>query len=142
MGYFAIPRFFYIFAKNKYKTITMSKEELIEHYEILYAKKIKTLKSFKDGDFFKITSNNKIVKWGSFKDFKVNEYGVIISAHMYYDVENEGFEVIEGNFILQENSGAIEKMKPIELLVFMLKLREESFTFDRRNKMIIDNLTD
>jgi hypothetical protein len=57
VGYFAIPRFFYIFAKNKYKTITMSKEELIEHYEILYAKKIKTLKSFKDGDFFKITSN-------------------------------------------------------------------------------------
>ena len=81
--------FFYIFAKNEYKTITMSKEELIERYERLYAKKIKTLKSFKDGDFLKITSNNKIDWWGSFKDFKVTENGVIISTHMYYDVKNK-----------------------------------------------------
>ena len=117
----------------------MSKEELIEHYEILYAKKIKILKSFKDGDFFKMTSNNKIVKWGSFKDFKVNEYGVIISTHMYYNANVFGID--EHDFILQEDSGAIEKMKSTELLVFMLKLREQNFTFDRRRKIIIDNLT-
>ena len=119
----------------------MSKEELIERYEILYAKEIKILKSFKDGDFFKITSNNKIVKWGSFEDFKVTDNGIIISAHMYCDVENKGLEPIEENFFLLENSGVIEKMKSTELLTFMLILREQNFTFDRRNKTIIDNLT-
>ena len=119
----------------------MSKEELIEHYEILYAKKIKILKLFKDGDFFKITSNNKIIKWGSFKGFKVTESGVIISTHMVYDVEYKGFDPSEFNgFIFLEDSGAIEKMKSTELLVFMLKLREQKFTFDKRNK-IINNLT-
>ena len=118
MEYFVIPRFFYIFAKNEYKTITMSKEELIERYKILYAKKIEILKSLKDGDFFKITYNNKIVRWGSFKSFKVNEYGVIISAHMYYDVEDNDFEIDENNFVLLENR-AIEKIKSTELLVFM-----------------------
>ena len=143
MGYFAIPRFFLYICQNEYKTITMSKEELIERYEILYAKKIKILKSFKDGDFFKIISNNKIVRWGSFKDFKVNEYGVIISTHMCYDVQGFGLNEFGRNeyeFILQENSGAIEKMKSVELLVFMLKLREQNFIFDRRSK-IINNLT-
>lgn len=120
----------------------MSKEELIEQYEILYAKKIKILKSFKDGDFFKITSNNKIVRWGSFKNFNVTENGVIISAHMYCDVENKGFEPVEDNFFLLKDSGSIEKIKSTELLVFMVKLREQSFTFDRHNKIIIDNLTE
>ena len=118
----------------------MSKEELIERYERLYAKKIKTLKSFKDGDFLKITSNNKIDWWGSFKDFKVTENGVIISTHMYYDVKNKWFKPNEDDFILQENSGTIEKIKSTELLVFILKLREQNFTFDRHNK-IINNLT-
>ena len=111
----------------------------IERYKILYAKKIEILKSLKDGDFFKITYNNKIVRWGSFKSFKVNEYGVIISAHMYYDVEDNDFEIDESNFVLLENR-AIEKIKSTELLVFMFKLREQSYTFDRRNKIIIDNL--
>lgn len=120
----------------------MSKEELIEYYEILHAKKIKILKSFKDGDFFKITSNNKIVKWGSFENFKVNEYGVIISTHMYYDAENKGFELSEGDFMLSDNSGAIEKIKSTELLVFMLKLREQSYTFNRHYKILIDNSTE
>lgn len=116
----------------------MSKEKLIERYEILYAKKIKILKSFKDGDFFKITSDNEIVMWGSFKNFKVTEYGVIISNHMHYDVKNKWFKPNEGDFILLENSGAIEKMKSTELLVFMLKLREKNLIFDKRNKIIIN----
>ena len=110
----------------------MSKEELIERYEI------KILKSFKDGDFFKITSDNEIVMWGSFKNFKVTEYGVIISNHMHYDVKNKWFKPNEGDFILLENSGAIEKMKSTELLVFMLKLREKNLIFDKRNKIIIN----
>jgi len=119
----------------------MSKEELIECYKTLYAKKIKILKSFKDGDFFKITSNNKIVRWGSFKDFEVTENGVMISTHMIYNTEFKGFDPSEFNgFIFLENSGAIEKMKSTELLVFMFKLREQNFTFDRRSK-IINNLT-
>lgn len=117
----------------------MSKEELIEQYEILYAKKIKILKSFKNGDFFKITYNNKIVRWGSFKDFKVTENGVIISTHLNYNYSHKGFETREDYFILQKNSGTIEKIKSTELLVFMLKLREQNFTFDRHNK-IINNL--
>ena len=120
----------------------MSREELIERYEVLHAEKIKTLKSFKDGDFFKITSNNKIVKWGSFENFKVNKHGeIIILTHMYYDAKNKGFEPSEGDFMLLENIGTIEKMKSTELLVFMTKLREQNFTFDRRNKIIIDNST-
>jgi predicted methyltransferase len=114
----------------------MTEEELIKQYEILHAKKIKILKSFKDGDFFKITSNNKIVKWGSFENFKVTENGVIISTHMYYDAN--AFRPNEYEFILLENSGAIEKMKSTELLIFMCKLRERNFTFDRRNKIIIN----
>jgi len=124
------------------KPITMTEEELIKQYEILHAKKIKILKSFKDGDFFKITSNNKIVKWGSFENFKVTENGVIISTHMYCDAGIKGFLPFEDNFFLLKESGAIEKMKPTELLVFMLKLREQSYTFNRRNKMLIDNLTE
>ena len=138
MGYFAIPRFFYIFAKNEYKTITMSEEELIEHYERLYEKEIEELKSFKDGDFFKIASNNKIIRWGCFENFKVTESGIIISTHLNYNYSHKGTETKEGDFFLGL-SESIEKMKSTELLVFMLKLREQGFSFDRRNKIIIDN---
>ena len=118
----------------------MSKEELIERYEILYAKEIKILKSFKDGDFFKITCNNKIVRWGCFKDFKVTEDGVIkISTHLNYNPRHKGFETRKSDFMLTENR-AIEKMKSTELLVFMLKLREQNLTFDRRNKKVREHL--
>ena len=61
---------------------------------------------------------------------------------MYCDVENKGFEPVEDNFFLLKDSGSIEKIKSTELLVFMVKLREQSFTFDRHNKIIIDNLTE
>jgi hypothetical protein len=119
----------------------MNKEELIEHVEGLYAKQIEILKSFKDGDFFKITYNNKIVRWGSFKNFRVTENGVIkISTHLNYNPRHKGFETSENDFMLTE-SRAIEKMKSTELLVFMLKLREQNLTFDRRNKIITNNLT-
>ena len=141
MEYFVIPRFFLYICQNEYKTITMSKEELIEHVERLYAKQIKILKSFKDGDFFKITYNNKIVRWGSFKNFKVTEDGLIkISTHLNYNPRHKGFETRESEFMLTENR-AIEKMKSTELLAFMLKLREQNLTFDRRNKIITNNLT-
>lgn len=116
----------------------MSKEELIEHYKILYEKEIEKLKSFKDGDFFKIISNNEIIRWGCFKKFEVTVSGIIISTHLNYNYSHKGFETKEGYFFLGF-SESIEKIKSTELLVFMLKLKEQNFTFDRRNKMLIDN---